>query len=163
MKYLRVLLSLTIVLLVSACGFEPMHQQASSQASGTQLVSLPPIALPQAQSKAEHYLRADLKKYLDTNNPQYNLKWSYKTNLLGSTLDSDSYYTRYDSQYILSWQLLDKSGKTLTRSTSKVNVPISIQKTGHPTLAVREQADRDAAKFLAEDVHIRLVQYFRKQ
>ncbi len=149
-----------IILFVSACGFEPLHQTTTGPSGQVQL---PQISLPQARSDSEFLLRSELKKYLNDEKGDYRLTWNYTTSLIGSSLDRDTYYTRYDSLYRLNWKLLNGQGKTVTRGNSSVNVPITIQRTGYPTLAAQKDADQKAAQFLAKDVHVRLVQYFRKK
>ncbi len=163
MKIVRFFISCLIILLASACGFEPLHQTSSTSSDKKTQVMLPPISLPQAKSDSGFLLRSELQKYLTDQSGGYRLSWDYSTRLIGSSLDRDTYYTRYDSLYKLNWKLLDAKGKTATKGSSQINVPITIQRTGYPTLASQKDADKNAAQFLAKDVHARLMQYFRNK
>lgn len=160
---MRFFICCLILLFVGACGFEPLHQTNNVSEDKKAQVQLPPILLPQAKSESGFLLRTELKKYLNDEAGDYRLTWSYTANLIGSSLDRDTYYTRYDNIYKLNWKLLNAQGKVVTQGNSQANVPITIQRTGYPTLAAQKDADKKAAQFLAKDVHTKIVGYFRSQ
>ncbi len=159
---MRYIITLCFLLLAS-CGFEPAnHTVFDDKKTGASRSVVPPISLPQAQNKSEFLLKTELQKKLVTTGGNYRLTWTYNTSFVGQNLSINDNYQRFNKSYTLNWKLVGKQGNILKSFASRTNIGIDILKTGYPFEASLQDADRQAAKLLAEDVYNQLQIYFAK-
>lgn len=152
--------SLLGIILLSGCGFEPAN---GTTMSGSQTrAGVPPITLPQPGTKSEYLLKNELQRLLPSDQGNYRLAWTYNNQITGAALNSNSDYTRYNNRYILNWRLYDSQNNIVKSATSRTNVGINIAKTGYPTIAAQQDADRQAAKLLSQDIYSQLRAYFKQ-
>ncbi|MFV0431725.1 MAG: LPS assembly lipoprotein LptE [Alphaproteobacteria bacterium] len=159
---MRLVLNIVVIFALSflaSCGFKPANGTASSfNTTGF----MPAISLPQPQTKAEYALKNEFQRRLSGDQGAYRLTWRYNNSLTGSSLNTNNDYERYNNRYTLSWQLYDSNNRRVKSGTSRTNIGINIAKTGYPTIAAQQDADRQAAKILSQDVYSQLRAYFRQ-
>lgn len=150
-----------LILALSACGFKPANQTIfDNNTSSTMRSSVPPIRLPQTQSKSEFLLKSALQKKLPGNNGQYSLTWTYTSGFTGSNLSVNDNYQRFNKSYRLSWSLYDSQNRRVKSGNSRTTIAIDILRTGYPFEAALQDADRQAADVIAQDVYNQLQMHF---
>lgn len=160
---MRIFLSIFALLgmiLLTGCGFEPANGTATSRSQSGAV--MPPITLPQPSTKSEYLLKNELQRLLPGDQGNYRLAWTYNNQITGTALNANSDYTRYNNRYTLNWRLYDSQNNVVKSSNSRTNVGINIAKTGYPTTAAQQDADRQAAKLLSQDVYSQLRTYFKQ-
>ncbi|MFV0321910.1 MAG: LPS assembly lipoprotein LptE [Alphaproteobacteria bacterium] len=160
MRIFLSIFSLWGIILLTGCGFEPANGTAVSRSQTGAIV--PPITLPQPGTKSEYLLKNELQRLLPSDQGNYRLAWTYSNQITGTDLNSNSDYTRYNNRYILNWRLYDSQNNVVKSSISRTNIGINIAKTGYPTTAAQQDADREAAKLLSQDVYNQLRTYFKQ-
>ncbi len=151
-----------LFLLLSACGFEPANRTVFDESQKNSRAIVPPITLPQAQSKAEFLLKAELEKKLAAGSRDFHLTWEYQSSFVGSNLSVNDNYQRFNKRYTLKWNLYNRQKKLLKSGKTQTNIAIDILKTGYPFEAAIQDADRQAAKVIAQDVYNQLQIHFHQ-
>ncbi len=153
-----------IFLLLSACGFEPANRTAFNDTKSSSTFSvIPSIRLPQAKNKNEFLLKTALQKKLVAKGDHFYLTWEYSSNFIGSNLSINDNYQRFNKRYVLKWTLYNQQKRTLKSATSQTSIAIDILKTGYPFEAAVQDADRQAANVIAQDVYNQLQIYFKSR
>ncbi len=153
-----------LCLLLSACGFEPANRTVFDDNNSHSTRSIvPSIVLPQAKNKGEFSLKSELEKKLpESGTANFRLTWQYSSHFIGSNLSVNDEYQRFNKRYMLRWKLRNRQGKVLKSATSQTSIAIDILKTGYPFEAAVQDADRQAAEVIAQDVYNQLQIYFKK-
>ncbi len=163
MRYLVIIFSCLWALLLSSCGFQPAnHTVFDGKKDSASRSIIPPVYLPEAKSKTEFLLKSELEKKLVQSGGKYRISWQYNMGFVGQNLSVNDNYQRFNKRYTLKWSLYNNQGKRLKSFTSQTNIAIDILRTGYPFEAATQDADRQAAKTLAQDVYNQLQMYFTK-
>ncbi len=158
LKFKKITLLMILLAVLTGC-LRPLHKIDSSNDSLAS--SLPPIALNQVpKSEDEWVFKSELEKIFQNGN-DYNLRWSYNKSLQGRVTNKDDDYSTYTSKYTVLWQLY-KGNIKLDSGKTNANINLNIYRTGYPTAAAQQQADRDAAKILAKNVERQILLTFAK-
>ena len=150
-----------------ACGFHPLYGDAAvgSSLSGTfATIYVEPIE-DNSVADTGFELRNTLIDLLDSNEgAAYRLKVALSESTQGVVLLQDASIVRYNDRLMVKYVLTDSStGKVVTQGSENGIAAYNAVGSPYATLAAQQDADKRAAKDIAERIRIALGVFFEQQ
>lgn len=158
----RPLLLIVALLLLGACGFQPLHAKRGGRAAAADLAT---IYVNRIQDRAGQQLRNHLLDILtprgSPREPRYYLSVNLTESIQELAVRKDSFATRANFQLSATYQLTDaKSKRSLLVSGSRVVSGYNISQSEFATLIAEKDARSKAVQQISEDIRSRLGVYF---
>lgn len=149
---------LTSLLVLSACGFRPLHSQSSDVNLSHYLSS---IEVESIADRSGQILRNDLQTRLSPRGPSSNTTFTLTTSLNESiqhlAIQKNAFAVRANLQLEVTYNLIRKSDKTvLLTSRNTVVTSYNITSSDYATLIAQKDARERALKEIADAMHTQL-------
>lgn len=152
---------LVLMLGLTACGFRPLY--GKSGAAPKLLASIYVDPIPE---RTGYELRDSLMNLLDSGSSetkQYRLKITLKEDRKGIALQNDATITRYNYLTDADYELIDNSGKVVTRGHQSTLTAYNVVASPYATLSAQQDAQTRAAQDLAQRIQLDLGVWFARQ
>lgn len=152
---------LVLVLGLAACGFRPLY--GTSGASPKLMASIYVDPIP---ARTGYELRDSLMNLLDSGSggsKQYRLKITLKEDRKGIALQNDATITRYNYLTDADYELIDNTGKVVTRGHQSTLTAYNVVASPYATLSAQQDAQTRAAQDLAQRIQLDLGVWFARQ
>jgi LPS-assembly lipoprotein len=155
------LFALLVLLPVAGCGFRPLYGDAKLE---PQLSS---IFVEPVAERDGYELRNTLIDILGSDGREggkaYNLKITLTETNQGVALQNDATITRYNDTLTVNYTLRDSKGTEVTRGTQTSLSSYNVVTSPYATLSAQQDADKRAARDIAERIRIDLGAFFRRR
>ncbi|HTO42114.1 MAG TPA: LPS assembly lipoprotein LptE [Rhizomicrobium sp.] len=153
--------ALVLVLGLAACGFRPLY--GTSGASPAVMASIYVDPIPE---RTGYELRDSLINLLNSGagtSKQYRLKITLKEDRKGIALQNDATITRYNYLTDADYELIDNTGKVVTRGHQSTLAAYNVVASPYATLSAQQDAQNRAAQDLAQRIQLDLGVWFARQ
>jgi LPS-assembly lipoprotein len=155
------LLTLALLPLLAGCGFRPLYGDSRLQ---PELASIFVEPVPDSDG---YELRNSLINLLGSNGREsgkvYRLRIVLTEANQGVALQNDATITRYNDTLTASYSLRDAKGTEVAHGTQTSLSSYNVVSSPYATLSAQQDADKRAAKDIAERIRIDLGAYFRRR
>ena len=156
-----------VALLLGACGFHPLY----GGMNGDMQETLSSIYVEPVPERIGYELRNTMIDLLDgpgtPSGASYRLKLGLTQTTQGIALQNDATITRYNDTLTVTYELFDAAGHVVTKGAetglSAYNVLPSSPSANYGTLIAQQDADKRAAKDIANRIRFDLNVYFSKR
>ena len=153
--------ALSLALLLSACGLQPMY---AGGGSGTVATSLATVQVAPIPERAGWLVRNALLDRLggDDSNPAYRLEVELDDDLTAFGIRGDSAVTRERRTLRARYRLVDLgSGRVVLDATAGSDAGIDVVSSEYATIAAEQSAQERLAKVIADQMVARLALFMR--
>ena len=151
---------LTLPVLLSACGFQPLYGNNTAP-------QMSAIFVEDIAERNGFELRTRLIDILNTDGLQtgkrYRLKVTLSESSQGIALQNDATITRYNNRMEARFVLSDAGGKEVYRGTQSELSSYNVVQSPYATLAAEQDSGKRAVQDMAERIRLELAVWFRKQ
>jgi LPS-assembly lipoprotein len=156
-----------VALLLGACGFHPLY----GGMTGDMQATLSSIYVEPVPERIGYELRNTMIDLLDgpgtPGGASYRLKLGLTQTTQGIALQNDATITRYNDTLTVTYELFDAAGHVVTKGAetglSAYNVLPTSPSANYRTLIAQQDADKRAAKDIANRIRFDLNVYFSKR
>jgi LPS-assembly lipoprotein len=156
-----------VALLLGGCGFHPLY----GGMNGDMQETLSSIYVEPVPERIGYELRNTMIDLLDgpgtAGGAAYRLKLGLTQTMQGIALQNDATITRYNDTLTVTYELFDAAGHVVTKGAetglSAYNVLPSSPSANYGTLIAQQDADKRAAKDIANRIRFDLNVYFSKR
>ena len=151
---------LTLPVLLSACGFQPLYGNNTAP-------QLSSIFVEDIAERNGFELRTRLIDILDSDgvqtNKRYRLKITLSESSQGIALQNDATITRYNNRMEARFVLSDAGGKEVYRGNQTELSSYNVVQSPYATLAAEQDSGKRAVQDMAERIRLELAVWFRRQ
>lgn len=155
----------TAVIVVAACGFRPLYGTRGGAATNEQLAQIRiESILDRVGQQLHNHLLTALNPDGRPARPRYSMQTTVRESSTSLAVRKTAFATRANLQVRANYQLKDvATGKTIFDGASAITVSYNILDSEFATLAAEKDARARAVRELAEDMRIRLGIFFSNQ
>lgn len=168
---LKIFLLLGFIVCLSGCGYSSLYKKNVSNGYGLshsesiidelKQIRIRPIANRVGQH-VKNRLLDNLSPLGAPENPKYSLRVDIpKPEVRDQVLEQDTTATRKTARYKAKYFLYNENNEELVEGASRIEVSYNVLKNPFSTLTSQKDAERRAAKILADDITLRLAAYFK--
>lgn len=166
---------ITIFILLTGCGFQPLHHQTTDYASEKKMGGRNPvkemahIAIAPITGRTGQLIQNSLKDLFHsggaTKSPMYTLVIILKEEKEGLAIQQDNRATRYNLRLIANFRLLNKqNGMELIKGQTQAIAAYNVVDSDYANLISHKDAQKRAGQSVSEGIQTRIaVYFFRKQ
>ena len=151
---------LTLPVLLSACGFQPLYGNNTAP-------QMSAIFVEDIAERNGFELRTRLIDILNTDGLQtgkrYRLKVTLSESSQGIALQNDATITRYNNRMEARFVLSDAGGKEVYRGNQTELSSYNVVQSPYATLAAEQDSGKRAVQDMAERIRLELAVWFRRQ
>lgn len=164
MRFWQKQLSIILLLLLSACGFEPLYGTQGNSSVQNRLSGVAISPIPDRLGQLVHNHLSKGVRPDDQGQTRHRLEVSLDPSIEGFGFRSDESITRERVRLVARYQLIDvKSGEAVFDDVVSANTSIDVVQSDFATVAAEEKARERNAERVSQLILTRLALYFRAE